>query len=70
MANFSLVVNSKFNPFSFERYIQPYQIYGQAYREVENTLGELDTKLMNRLTLMLTRCTRPMQMTLKNKQVS
>lgn len=44
MANFSLVVNSKFNPFSFERYIQPYQIYGQAYREVENTLGELDAK--------------------------
>ena len=44
MANFSLVVNSKFNPFSFERYIQPYQIYGQEYREVENTLGELDTK--------------------------
>lgn len=44
MANFSLVVNNKFNPFSFERYIQPYQIYGQAYREVENTLGELDTK--------------------------
>lgn len=44
MANFSLVVNSKFNPFSFERYIQPYQMYGQAYREVENTLGELDTK--------------------------
>lgn len=44
MANFSLVVNSKFNPFSFERYIQPYQIYGQAYREVENALGELDTK--------------------------
>lgn len=44
MANFSLVVNSKFNPFSFERYIQPYQIYGQAYKEVENTLDELDTK--------------------------
>lgn len=44
MANFSLVVNSKFNPFSFERYIQPYQIYGQAYREVEDTLGKLDTK--------------------------
>ena len=42
--NFSLVVNSKFQPFSFERYIQPYQIYGQAYREVENALGELDTK--------------------------
>ena len=44
MANYELVVNSKFQPFSFERYIQPYQIYGQAYREVENTLGELDTK--------------------------
>ena len=44
MANFSLVVNSKFNPFSFERYIQPYQIYGQAYREVEDALSELDTK--------------------------
>lgn len=42
--NFSLVVNSKFQPFSFERYIQPYQIYGQAYREIENTLDELDTK--------------------------
>lgn len=44
MANYELVVNSKFQPFSFERYIQPYQIYGQAYREVENTLSELDTK--------------------------
>ena len=42
--NFSLVVNSKFQPFSFERYIQPYQIYGQTYREIENTLGELNTK--------------------------
>ena len=44
MANYNLVVNSKFQPFSFERYIQPYQIYGQAYREVENALGELATK--------------------------
>ena len=44
MANYSLVVNSKFQPFSFERYIQPYQMYGEAYKEVENTLGELDTK--------------------------
>lgn len=44
MANYELVVNSKFQPFSFERYIQPYQIYGQAYKEVENTLGELDAK--------------------------
>lgn len=44
MANFSLVVNSKFQPFSFERYIKPYQMYGEAYKEVENALGELDTK--------------------------
>lgn len=42
--NFSLVVNSKFQPFSFERYIKPYQMYGEAYKEVENALGELDTK--------------------------
>ena len=44
MANYNLVVNSKFQPFSFERYIQPYQIYGQAYKEVENALSELSTK--------------------------
>lgn len=42
--NFSLVVNSKFQPFSFERYIQPYQMYEEAYKEVENALGELATK--------------------------
>lgn len=44
MGNYSLVVNSKFQPFSFERYIQPYQIYGQAYREVENQYSDLATK--------------------------
>ena len=44
MANLSLVVNSKFQPFSFERYIQPYQIYGQAYREQEQAISDLDTK--------------------------
>lgn len=44
MANYSLVVNSKFQPFSFERYIQPYQIYGEAYKEVENAYGELSQK--------------------------
>ena len=44
MANYDLVVTSKFQPFSFERYIQPYQMYGEAYKEVENTLGELATK--------------------------
>lgn len=43
MANY-LVINSKFQPFSFERYIQPYQIYGEAYKEIENQYGELATK--------------------------
>lgn len=44
MANYNLVVNSTFQPFSFERYIQPYQMYGEAYKEVENTLADLNTK--------------------------
>lgn len=44
MANYNLVVNSTFQPFSFEKYIQPYQIYGEAYREVENAIADLDTK--------------------------
>lgn len=41
MANYSLVINSRFKPFSFERYIQPLQIYGQAYREMEDAYGAL-----------------------------
>lgn len=44
MANYSLVVNSTFQPFSFERYIQPYQIYGQEYKAQEEALAELSTK--------------------------
>ena len=43
MANY-LVINSKFQPFSFERYLQPYQMYGEAYKEIENQYGELATK--------------------------
>lgn len=43
MANY-LVINSKFQPFSFERYLQPYQIYGEAYKEIENQYGELAAK--------------------------
>ena len=43
MANY-LVINSKFQPFSFERYIQPYQMYGEAYKEIEDQYGELATK--------------------------
>lgn len=44
MPNYSLTIDSKFKPFSFERYIQPYEIYGKAYREQEDTLSELATK--------------------------
>ena len=43
MANY-LVINSKFQPFSFERYLQPYQIYGEAYKEIENQYEELAIK--------------------------
>ena len=44
MANYSLVVNSKFQPFSFDRYLQPYQIYGQNYKEIEEQYTDLSTK--------------------------
>ena len=44
MANYSLVIGSKFKPFSFERYLQPLQIYGQAYKEQEDALADLATK--------------------------
>lgn len=41
MANYNLVVSSKFQPFSFERYIKPYQMYGEAYKELENAYDTL-----------------------------
>lgn len=44
MANYDLVINSKFQPFSFERYIQPYQMYEQAYQGIETALGDLESK--------------------------
>ena len=44
MANYSLGVNSKFQPFSFDRYLQPYQIYGQNYKEIEEQYTDLSTK--------------------------
>lgn len=44
MANYSLVINSKFQPFSFERYIQPLQMYGAAFKEQQDALNEIDTK--------------------------
>lgn len=42
MPNYSLLINSQFKPYSFEELIKPYQIYGEAYKEMEgayNTLG-------------------------------
>lgn len=44
MPNYSISINSKFQPFSFERYIQPYQIYGEAYREQQDALANLEEK--------------------------
>lgn len=44
MANYSLVVNSKFQPFSFDRYLQPYQTYGQSYKEIEEQYTDLSAK--------------------------
>lgn len=41
MANYNLVVNSRFKPFSFERYIQPYQMYEKAYKENEEVATQL-----------------------------
>lgn len=44
MPNYSLQINSQFKPFSFERYIQPLQLYGQAYKEQEEALADLNLK--------------------------
>lgn len=44
MANYSLTINSKFQPFSLERYLRPYEIYGQAYKEQEAALAALDAQ--------------------------
>lgn len=44
MANYDLVVNSTFQPFSYERYMQPVLQYKEAYDEVENALSDLETK--------------------------
>ena len=44
MANYSLVVNSKFRPYSFDELVKPYAIYGQAYEEQQNQLFDLAVK--------------------------
>lgn len=44
MANYSLVINSQFQPFTLDRYLQPYKIYGEAYKAQEDALAEYATK--------------------------
>lgn len=44
MANYSLVVGSKFSPFSYEELLQPALLATQAHQELENQYSELATK--------------------------
>lgn len=44
MANYNLVINSKFQPFSFERYLQPYALIDKEYRDIESQYSELEGK--------------------------
>lgn len=44
MGNYSLSVNSKFQPMSLESMLVPYLKYAEAYKEQEDALTELDAK--------------------------
>lgn len=44
MANYSLVVGSKYSPFTFEELLQPALLATQAHQELENQYAELETK--------------------------
>lgn len=44
MPNYNLVINSTFQPFSFEEMLQPVMIAQAAHREVEDTYSDLSTK--------------------------
>lgn len=44
MPNYNLVINSTFQPFSFEEMLQPVMIAQAAHREVEDAYSELSTK--------------------------
>lgn len=44
MANYSLVINSQFKPFSYQEMLAPTLIATQAHQELENKYGELATK--------------------------
>lgn len=41
MANY-FVINNKFKPYSFDELIKPYQMYGEAYKEQESALSDLN----------------------------
>lgn len=43
MANYNLMINSKFQPFSFERYMQPISMYAQQY---ENRYKEMQQQAL------------------------
>ena len=44
MANYSLVIGSKFSPFSYQELLQPALMATQAHQELENQYSELATK--------------------------
>lgn len=41
MPNYSLQINSRFRPFSFQEMIAPWQLYGQAYKELADSYTSL-----------------------------
>ena len=41
MANYNLVVNSRFQPFTYQELLQPALRMTQAHQDIENALGEL-----------------------------
>lgn len=44
MPNILITSNAKFQPFSFERYIQPYQLYNEAYKEEADAYDNLSAQ--------------------------
>ena len=37
-------INSKFNPYSFDEMVKPFQMYGEEYKNVENQLSDLNAR--------------------------
>ena len=44
MANYSLIINSRFSPFSYQEMLAPVLMATQAHQDLENQYGELATK--------------------------